>query len=188
MLAYAGSQGSSSVNEAVLDMLKIVAPAYPHVQFLLAAGKKHYSCARQLYQKHGLARCKNVEICEYIYDMPLRMAAADIVISRAGAMSLSELCLMSKASIVIPSPYVPDNHQYYNAKALADQDAVLLVEEKDFSGGALPRALLSLLDDGDARRRLQSNIRATVDTDANRRIYELMVAAVEKYHGTNKRK
>jgi UDP-N-acetylglucosamine--N-acetylmuramyl-(pentapeptide) pyrophosphoryl-undecaprenol N-acetylglucosamine transferase len=122
-----------------------------------------------------------VTVEDYIYDMPTQVAAADVVISRAGAMSLSEVARMGKACVIIPSPYVADNHQLRNATAMADREAALLVEEKDFSGGALPRAVISLLDEPDLRRKLEKNIRDFANADANRLIYERVVEAVEAY-------
>ena len=115
------------------------------------------------------------------------VAAADVIISRAGAMSLSEVARMGKACVVIPSPYVADNHQLINAMAMADRSAALLVEEKDFSGGALSRAVLSLLDDADLREKLQTNIRSFAQEDANRRIYDLIVEAVDQSHSKKKK-
>ena len=94
---------------------------------------------------------------------------------------------MGKACVVIPSPYVADNHQLKNAMAMADRSAALLVEERDFSGGALPRAVLSLLDDADLRKKLQTNISSFAQEDANRRIFDLIVRAVEDGHSQKKK-
>ena len=85
---------------------------------------------------------------------------------------------MGKACVIIPSPYVPDQHQLRNASVMADHRAALMVEEKDFSGGALPLAVNALLDDADLRQSLESNIRAFAGEDANRLIYEHILAAV----------
>lgn len=181
VLCSAGSLGSASLNTAVLDMLRLLAPARSNTRFVLSAGTKNIESALALYHEYELDRCPNVTVEGYIYDMPVQVAAADVVITRAGAMSLSEVARMGKACVIIPSPYVADNHQLRNATAMADRDAALLVEEKDFSGGALPRALISLLDDADLRRKLEKNIREFANADANRLIYERIVEAVDKY-------
>ena len=185
LLCYAGSLGSETVNAAVLEMLRTLAPTSPRTRFVLATGTKNYDTAKLLCSDYGLEQYENVIVKDYIYDMPLVMAAADVVISRAGAMSLSELARMGKAAIVIPSPNVTDGHQLCNAQALADRGAALLVEETDFPCGALSRAVLQLLDDRDARRRLEKNIRAVADQDANRLIYEHIVEAVQEYQKRN---
>ena len=103
--------------------------------------------------------------------MPIRMAAADLVISRAGAMTLSELALMKKSCVLIPSPNVADNHQYLNAKALADAGAAELVEEKNLSDGTLITASKRILNDPVYAARMQRAIGAFADSDANQRIW-----------------
>ena len=81
--------------------------------------------------------------------MPVRMAAADVVINRAGAMTLSELALLGRASILIPSPNVTNNHQYKNAAVLRDAGAAMLFEEKDLTPGVLTGAVEKLCSDSD---------------------------------------
>jgi UDP-N-acetylglucosamine--N-acetylmuramyl-(pentapeptide) pyrophosphoryl-undecaprenol N-acetylglucosamine transferase len=187
VLCSAGSLGSASVNAAVLDMLRLLAPTRPDTKFVLSAGTRNIESARALCKEYGLDAYPNVTVQEYIYDMPLQMSAADIVISRAGAMSLSEVARMGKACVVIPSPYVADNHQLKNAMAMADREAALLVEEKDFPSGALSRAVTSLLDDDKMRRRLCDNITSFAMQDANQRIYELIVEAVDQHRKKQKK-
>ncbi len=179
VLCSAGSHGSEPVNEAVLAMLRDMAPARPGTKFVLSAGIRNIEAARQRCHEYGLDACDNVQVVEYLYDMPLWVAAADVVLTRAGAMSLSEVARMGKACVIIPSPYVADNHQLRNAKAMSDRDAALLVEEKDFPEGALARSVEKLLDDLVLRERLQANIKEFVKADANRLIYERVIAAVE---------
>lgn len=186
VLVSAGSLGSQTINAAVLDMLRTLAPTRPETRFVLSTGQGNYADAKALYDAYELGRYANIEMVDYLYDMADYMAGADVVVSRAGAISLSELSHMGKAAIVIPSPNVADDHQLVNAKALSDRDAAVLVEERDFEGGALPRAVLSLLDDADLCRRLEKNIRAFADKDANELIYALIVQAVEAYHTKKK--
>ncbi|MBQ8896673.1 MAG: hypothetical protein IJY88_07785, partial [Clostridia bacterium] len=81
-----------------------------------------------MFTSGGLEKAENIKLLEYIYDMPIQMAAADVVISRAGAMTVSELSMQKKVSIMIPSPNVTNNHQYKNAKVLADAEAAVLIE------------------------------------------------------------
>jgi UDP-N-acetylglucosamine--N-acetylmuramyl-(pentapeptide) pyrophosphoryl-undecaprenol N-acetylglucosamine transferase len=100
------------------------------------------------------------------------MNAADVVISRAGAMTLSELSYLRKPAILIPSPYVADNHQFKNAKALADADAALLVEEKDLAGGALLTATEQLFSDSSITERFQSNVASFSDPNVGMHIWK----------------
>lgn len=181
VLVSAGSHGSEEVNAAVLETLRTLAPTRSDTRFVLSTGVKNYAAAKKLYDEYELGNYNNVIMREYIYDMALYISAADVVITRAGAMSLSELARMGKASVIIPSPYVADNHQLRNALALSERDAALLVEQRDFPCGALSRAILTLLDEPETRRTLEKNIRAFAGEDANRLIYELMVEAVRRY-------
>lgn len=180
VLFCAGSLGSQTVNAAVLELLRCVAAKRPRVRFVLATGKRHYQNCLAVASEFGLDNCPNVELKEYIYDMPRQMAAADVVVTRAGAMTLSELSLMGKACVIVPSPYVPDDHQLKNAKALSDRNAALLVEEKDFTRGALQYAVLSLLDDRDLAENLQREIQNFATPDANRIIYDILIDLVKK--------
>ena len=83
----------------------------------------------------------NLDIREYIHDMPDCLAAADLVIARAGAITLAELTAVGRASVLIPSPNVAENHQYHNAMVLANHKAAVVIEEKDLTGEKLVAAV-----------------------------------------------
>ena len=112
--------------------------------------------------------------------MPLQMAAADLVISRAGAMTLSELARMKKCAVLIPSPNVAENHQYHNAKEFADASAAVLVEEKTLTEGRLTEETRKLLGDGARMKRMQEAIGGFAPDDPNRIIWERIVALTKK--------
>ena len=131
------------------------------------------------YKKLGLDKFDNVKLVEYIYDMPLRMAAADIVINRAGAMTLSELAILGKPAVLIPSPNVTDNHQYKNAHELEAANAAVLIEESGLSGDTLKNAVHSLLY-GDKATELSENIRNFACPDAEKQIYDGIYRLVKK--------
>ena len=130
------------------------------------------------FKSSGLDACENIQAGDYIYDMPQKLAAADLVISRAGAMTVTEMARMQKACIMIPSPYVADNHQYKNAKVLADADAVALIEEKELTDGRIVREVEALLSDAPRRRKMEECIAAFAGEDAgeliNKEIKELV--------------
>lgn len=125
-----------------------------------------------MYREYGLEDCENAKLVEYIYDMPVQMEAADVIISRAGAMTVSELAMRKKASVMIPSPNVTDNHQYKNAKALYDRGATVLIEEKELSDGVLEGAVASLLSDSEKRKEMGEAVYSFSCADANKVIYE----------------
>ena len=93
-------------------------------------------------------------VLDYIHDMPVQIAAADVVIARAGAITIGELLAQGKPAILIPSPNVTHNHQYHNAKALVDQNAALMIEEKDLTPERLYDTLLHLKNNAAVRRDL----------------------------------
>ena len=111
----------------------------------------------------------------YIYNMPIIMAAADVVICRAGAMTLSEIAAMKKAAVVIPSPNVTDNHQYKNAKALADAGAAVLLEESAISGGDSASARLTeLYEKPELCKDMCEKVKAFASDDVEKVIYVLL--------------
>ena len=112
--------------------------------------------------------------------MKERMAEADLVVCRAGAMTLTEIAAMKKAAILIPSPYVAYNHQYYNAKALSDVGAAVLVEEANLSSGLLTRTIEELAQNGHQREQMEAQIGAFAAKDANKEIWEQILEMIEK--------
>ena len=171
ILSFGGSGGAQKVSEAVIDMMASYTAHHPELLHLHATGKRDFEACTAKFEKLGLSAHENCVLTDYIYDMPLRMAAADVVISRAGAMTLSELALMGKASILIPFPYAAENHQYLNAKAQADAGAALLIEQKDLTPASLSDALASLVERDGLRASIEKNVKAFGNPDANRQIW-----------------
>ena len=108
------------------------------------------------------------------------MAAADVVICRAGAMSISEIAAAARAAVLIPSPNVTGNHQYKNAKMLADAGAACLLTEDRLRDGALGDTVLSLLDANEKRKSLSKAVAMFARLDANRVILEDIKRLIEK--------
>ena len=176
VLAVGGSRGAKMVNEYVFDMIESMAKNHPEVLFVSATGKDYFAEYNQKYRAAGLDTLPNVRVSEYIYDMPVQMAAADVVIARAGAMTLSELALMRKATILIPSPNVANDHQYKNAKALGDAGAAVYARESEFAGGGLQMRVEMLLCDAQRRASMREKIAEFARADAN----ELVLAEIEQ--------
>ena len=172
VLIFGGSLGAETLNRAVVDMLAEIADKYPDTEFYHAAGKRDFESLGAIYSEKGLDKKVNVKLVDYIYDMDARMPRADLVISRAGAMTVSELALLSKAAVIVPSPYVAANHQYKNAKAIYDKGGCALVQESEFESGRLLSAVVELLDSPEKRREMGEKITAFAKPDANRIIYD----------------
>lgn len=157
VLSCGGSLGAGKINSAVLEMMAEYSSKHPEIHHLHQCGVANYPETRKEFDRLGLDRYPNLELVDYIYDMPVRLAAADVVINRAGAMTISELAALGKPAILIPSPNVTDNHQYKNAKVLADAGAAVMIGEKDLSAGVLARETDALLTDREKRRVLSEN-------------------------------
>lgn len=181
LLSYGGSLGAERVNEAVLELMQDFSARRPDLLHIHATGAIERKAALKRFSEMGLEKCENLRLEEYIYDMPTVMAAADVVIARAGAMTVSELSMMKKPCILIPSPNVTNNHQYKNAKLLADAGAAVLIEEKELLGGRLTEAVARLLENAALQASMSGRIARFALADANRRIYaEILTLVKEK--------
>ena len=180
VLAFGGSLGALRINEMMLDYMGNSASHNEKVICHLATGRYYYEDFSKRFTEAGLNEYKNISMMEYIHDMHIRMSAADVIVCRAGAMTISELAMMKKASIIIPSPNVVDNHQYKNAKVLADANATVLIEEKDLDDKSFSDAVNSLVADKSKREELSKNIIQFANNDANRVIYSEIVKLTQK--------
>ena len=176
ILSYAGSMGAEKVNDAVLALMREFTSKHPEVYHIHATGSIELELCTSQFKEMGLDKFENIELCEYIYDMPTKMAAADLTINRAGAMTVSELAITGKASIFIPSPNVAENHKYKNARVLYDAGAAKLFEESELVDGAKPliTEVESLLSEaGDTvRAEMSEKIKQFAVPDCNKIIYK----------------
>lgn len=181
ILSLGGSLGARAVNEAVADVLAWHSNDKKYYHFH-AIGKFGMQWMPELLHKKGVdyENMDNLRISEYIYDMDLCMAAADLVINRAGASTISELQVKGMPSILIPSPNVAENHQFYNAKTLSDNGAAILIEEKDLSGETLIEAVKSVIDDKEKLQQMGENAKKTAVFDANERIVDVIMNLYNK--------
>lgn len=179
ILSLGGSLGARAVNEAVAEVLGWHANSKKYYHFH-AIGKYGMSWMPDLIRSKGVdyENLDNLRITEYIYDMDLCMSAADLVINRAGASTISELQVKGMPSILIPSPNVAENHQFYNAKTLSDNDAAILIEEKDLTGEKLIQAVKSLIDNKEKLQKMSENAKKTAVFDANERICEVILKLI----------
>lgn len=171
LLSCGGSLGAQRINEEILTLMKEYSSTQPDLIHVHATGASGYADFMDAFRKAGLDQYPNLQPVEYLYDMPLRLAAADVVINRAGAMTLSELAILGKASILIPSPNVTDNHQYKNAKAVADAGAAILLEESELQPGVLLQAVCDLMENPEKRKELSDAFRGFAIENANELIY-----------------
>ncbi|MDD6467170.1 MAG: undecaprenyldiphospho-muramoylpentapeptide beta-N-acetylglucosaminyltransferase [Erysipelotrichaceae bacterium] len=143
-----GSLGSTSVNDKMISALQMMDGK--DYQVIYVTGKNSYQEFTRM-----ISDTKNVKICAYVNQVEL-VANVDLVVSRGGATSAAEITALQKPSIIIPSPYVPNNHQYLNAKAMLDAGCALLLEEKDLSSHQIVQMIENLIYD-DQRLQEMSN-------------------------------
>lgn len=146
VLSFGGSLGARRVNEVVADLCAWEQKTGQKVLHLHATGQYGVELFEQLQKEKGFAPGENLVVKKYIENMPQLLAAADLVISRAGALTLAELAAAGRAAVLIPSPNVAENHQYYNALELQKAGAAVVLEEKELTGEKLVDTVKSLLE------------------------------------------
>lgn len=168
-----GSQGAKSIDEATIQCLKQIFEKYD-VQVIFQTGAKHYEntikALEDVYPE--FEHNKNLVIKPYFDDMVTALKATDIAISRAGSLSLSEICACGIAPILIPYPYAAADHQRKNAKSLLNKNACLYLEDKETTGETLLEKLDELLSDPEKLASIQANTRALAKLDATQTIVE----------------
>lgn len=159
VLSFGGSLGATCINDNVLNTVGKLLEENPNIIYRHVSGKRDYQRCVELASKKGLDKYDNFCLYEYMYDLPKQMAAADIVISRAGAITITEAAFLGKAVILIPSPNVAENHQYKNAAVLEKANAAVMIEEKDLNQEKLFDSINMLATDESKRLELEKNIK-----------------------------
>ena len=152
LLIIGGSLGARTINESILEGMTKLVDA--NIQIIWQTGKGYYSEMRSQLEKYNL---RKIRVHDFVREMDLAYAVADVVISRSGALAVSELCIAKKPCILVPSPNVAEDHQTKNALALVNRDAAILIADKD-SGEKLLDAALQLLFDEHRCDTLSANI------------------------------
>jgi len=170
LLSFGGSLGAQRMNEGMLHVFDAYVRNQPEILAVHSAGSRFFSEMTQKAEELGLNKCENVKILEYIYDMPLWMAGADVVVSRAGAMTISEIALNRKAAVIIPSPNVTNNHQLKNAKVLSERGAGILIEESENMNEHLEAAIKELFADSKMRKQMSEACHDVAHENVNEEI------------------
>ncbi len=170
LLSFGGSLGAHVINEAMFEIAKEYSSRQP-IFHTHAFGVREFESYMAMEKKEGICRFGNVHFSEYIYDMPRQLAAADLVVCRAGAITLAELAVMGKPAILIPSPNVTDNHQYKNALVYHEKGAAILIEEKDLTPEKLQKEIHSVLRSPERLRKMSENMKKLSHADANEVIW-----------------
>lgn len=156
ILSFGGSLGANKINEAVVELLKWEneAGGINHIHGYGGNGRDMFG---GLMESEGVKTTERMILKEYIDNMYTCMCAADIIVSRAGAMTLTELKAIGRASVLIPYPYAAENHQYYNALSIVDAGAALLIEDKDLEKTKLKELVKEIAENPAKLREMEEN-------------------------------
>ncbi|MBE6682840.1 MAG: undecaprenyldiphospho-muramoylpentapeptide beta-N-acetylglucosaminyltransferase [Ruminococcaceae bacterium] len=169
VLSYGGSMGADKINELSFGLMESLTVPQ-NIRHTHAIGRVGLEKFTAIAKEKGLDSKENLSISEYIYDMPVHQAAADVIICRAGAMTLSELAIRGRAAILIPSPYVTEDHQYKNARLIADAGAAIVYRESEITVDNLTSAVSELLSNENKRRRMEESVKKFAMPDSVERI------------------
>ena len=172
LLIIGGSLGARTINESIIAHLPELINS--DIQVIWQTGKNYFAnCETALKENNSKFNIQNstLLVTDFVSQMPLAYALADLVISRAGASSISELCLLGKPSILVPSPNVAEDHQTHNAMALVNKQAAVLVKDKEAKDSLISTAL-SLMQDNAQLEELHKNILKLALPDSARLIAE----------------
>ncbi len=181
ILSFGGSLGAKCINEAMAEL--IARSAKDKKYYHIHAYGQQGTWMPDLLKKKGvdIEKCDNLDIRQYIDNMNDCLAACDLVVSRAGAITLSEIQAKGRPAVLIPSPYVTENHQYHNAMSMVRKKAAKLIEEKDLDGKTLIETVDSILTDLSTLGEYRKNAQSLAITDANERIYQTVKEVLKEH-------
>ncbi len=174
ILLMGGSLGAGTLNKSVLNSLDLINNS--QIEVIWQTGKYYFN---DIVNNKKVTDCSNLHVYEFISRMDLAYSLAEVVISRAGAGTISELCMMGKAVVLVPSPNVAEDHQTKNALALVEKDAAILVPDCDALTN-LFNVTIGLLDDEKKINQLKKNISALAKPNAARDIAEIIMGMIKK--------
>lgn len=179
ILSFGGSLGARKINESVADY--IARSGNDKKYQIIHAYGKYGKWFPDLLKEKGcnVEECDNLDIREFINDMPVCLAAADLVICRAGAMTISELQAQGKPAVLIPSPNVAENHQFHNAMSLVNANAASIIEEKDLTPKKLTETVDEMVKDPVKLQQYAENAKKTAIIDSNERILSIIKKCVK---------
>lgn len=167
IVSFGGSLGAERLNRAAIDFLNN--EKTDRIQFLLGSGQRYYDTVKAELTNQSDA----ISVLSYIDNMDIVMAAADLVIGRAGALTVSELCALGKPSVLVPSPNVAHDHQTYNAKSVENAGGAVLIPDAEYTGKALEKAITTLLENPKQLADMSEKAKSIGITDGTKRICDV---------------
>lgn len=181
LLVFGGSRGARHLNEAAIDLYGRLA-SLPRLHVVHATGSLDFAAASdrlRIAEAAGPSRLAEWRLVEYLEDMPSALAAADLVVARAGATSIAEITALGRPSVLVPFPYATDDHQTLNARTVEAAGACIMVADAALEEPAFASAVTSLLGDRDERARMAAAAAALGRPDAAERVEALALEAAQ---------
>ncbi len=176
IICFGGSRGAEKINEHMLKVIEIL-NGIEGVKLFFVTGKVHYEMIQKEIQERKILLSDNIVVLDYIHNMSDYMLASDLVISRAGALTISEICACGKPSILIPSPYVTGNHQYHNAKVVADRGAAYMIQEKELNEDKMIRIIFKLKNSSKIKNEMMKQSKELSHMDAS----DIIIRHIKQY-------
>ena len=143
LLIFGGSQGAKAINSAMIEALPLLGALQDSLEITHQTGEADHARVAEAYQQSAIT----AQVVPFLYDMPAVLRRADLVVSRAGAMTIAELTACGKPAILIPLPTAIYNHQHRNAEVMAQAGAAVLLPQRELSGAGLARTVTDILRD-----------------------------------------
>ena len=180
VVSFWGSLGASGMNQQMVDFLALEAAKEPF-HHIHAAGSGNLTALKHALKERGVVLSEHpaLDVREYIYDMARVCRAADLVICRAGASTISELTALGVPALMVPSPYVTNNHQEKNARALEESGGAVVLLERECSGQALFQAASGILRDEERRAEMERSMLSLGIRDAGERIWQTVLGIIK---------
>lgn len=172
VLVFGGSQGAISINSSLIDIMKN--KTNTNYQIIWASGPKQYDLIKDNLKELNIDinKIKNVKILPYIYNMEEMMNLADIIISRSGAMTITEIAITGKPAIFIPFPFATENHQEYNARVLVNEGAAKIILDRDLNANILSDTLNEMINDKNKLLEMGKNAEKVAINNVEDKIYD----------------
>jgi UDP-N-acetylglucosamine--N-acetylmuramyl-(pentapeptide) pyrophosphoryl-undecaprenol N-acetylglucosamine transferase len=175
VFVFGGSSGARSINRAMVDALNHLTDIRGKIQFLHQTGDRDFENIRAAYRKAGAKGT----VAPFIYQMAEAYAAADVVISRAGATTLAEITALGKPAILVPYPYAAGRHQEFNALKLREMGAAFMVRDDEMKGSTLAEKIRELFENEAARTEMTRASRGLGRADAGGRIVDIALSLIK---------
>ncbi len=172
VLVFGGSQGAKKINDTLLEIIKL--KLNKNYQIIWATGPKQYDVIKEELEKWNINvnNVKDIKIMPYIYNMEELMNVVDVIVARSGAMTITEISNLGKASILVPLPNVSHNHQLYNAKVLEKVGAAKIILDCDITGEILNKNIDNIISSKDNIEQMGKNALKVSTTNSEEKIFK----------------